>query len=150
MLNPPATFLLLEPPFSAKDLSGFRALAVELFGEYGRQEGAWRLEQMPSALLCLAAVGGQPVAFKAGYAHSRRRFYSWLGGVQGDHRRLGIASELMRLQHDRLRLRGFHVVETRVDAGNDAMAALNLRHGFAAVGSFSQGDSVRTIYEKTL
>ena len=144
------TYRVLEPPFDAEALTRFTQLAAELFGEYAEEEGTWRLENMPRALLCLAVSGAQPVAFKAGYALSQRRFYSWLGGVQGSHRRLGIASELMRRQHHWLRTREFSTVETRVETNNGAMARLNLRHGFVAVGSVSQGDSVRTIYEKTL
>ncbi len=140
----------LEGPFEGDDLKVFSRLAVNAFGDYGRQEGTWRLENMPAPLLCLAFDEDRPVAFKAGYALSSDRFYSWLGAVEEDYRRRGIGSQLMLLQHERLSTSGFRWVETRVEAGNERMAALNRRSGFLEIGSVRQGNTLRTVFEKAL
>ena len=39
------------------------------------------------------------IAYKIGYERSRENFYSWIGGIDPEFRRMGIARELMDRQH---------------------------------------------------
>ena len=67
-----------------------------------------------------------------------------------EYRRAGIARELMRRQHDWLRTRGYSVIETHAIQDNHAMARLNTRSGFVAVGFLTSDGTPRVIYRKTL
>lgn len=110
----------------------------------------WRLENMPCASVFSARCGSKLVGFKAGYAMSQTKYYSWLGGVHEEFRRQGIASELMRLQHEWLRVRGFQVIETSANQENAFMAELNLRQGFIACGIRREPHRVQVLFNKSL
>jgi len=47
------------------------------------------------ALILVAYYEGELAGFKIGYAQSSTQFYSWLGGVHAQYRRLGIAKKLL-------------------------------------------------------
>src|SRR5690606_13159766 len=57
-------------------------------------------------------------------------FYSWLGGVRPDCRKLGIASELMRKQHEDLKEMDYKIVRTKTMNKWRGMLLLNIRTGF--------------------
>lgn len=82
-----------------------------------------------------ALAGARVVGFKLGYAERPRRFYSWLGGVDPDFRRRGIARRLMQEQHGWCRDAGFEVVETVTTNDFRPMLILNLHSGFDVVGT---------------
>ncbi|GAL27803.1 acetyltransferase GNAT family [Vibrio variabilis] len=48
--------------------------------------------------MLIAAHNNKPIAYKIGYELSEAEFYSWLGGVSIDYRKLGIATELREQQ----------------------------------------------------
>ena len=93
-----------------------------------------RLTHVDEPLLCRALVGDELIGFKLGYRRGPTLFYSWLGGVDPDFRRRGIADALSLLQHDTLATRGYRFVETRTRAANAAMLIVNLRAGFMITG----------------
>lgn len=93
-----------------------------------------RLAHVDEPLLCRALAGGGMVGFKLGYRRGDALFYSWLGGVDPDFRRRGIAEALTGLQHETLVRRGYRFVETRTRAANAAMLIVNLRAGFTITG----------------
>lgn len=84
--------------------------------------------------LFVSEAKGRLVAFKVGYQNSATTFFSWLGGVDEDFRRLGLASRLAALQHARCRALGISAIETRTRADNPLMLIVNLRSGFQVVG----------------
>ncbi|WP_447724112.1 N-acetyltransferase family protein [Sphingomonas koreensis] len=93
-----------------------------------------RLKHVDAPLLCRALADGELIAFKLGYRRGGALFYSWLGGVDPDFRRRGIADALGTLQHDTLAASGYRFVETRTRAANAAMLIVNLRAGFVITG----------------
>ena len=93
-----------------------------------------RLAHVHEPLLCRALADGAMIGFKLGYRRGDALFYSWLGGVDPDFRRRGIADALTRLQHETLVRRGYRFVETRTRAANAAMLIVNLRAGFHITG----------------
>jgi len=127
-----------------------QALAVSAFGSYGNTEGDWRFKHMPDFSLFEARAEGKLVGFKVGYAHTRFRYYSWLGAVDSTFRRNGIGRELMNRQHLWLRERGYLSVETSARQSNFGMAQLNLASGFKVVGIRYKGADPDIIYEKPL
>ncbi len=90
------------------------------------------------------------VGFKVGYAATARRYYSWLGGVDPDVRRVGIGVALMERQHRWAEEAGFELVETEVAQNNHAMQQLNERSGFVAAGIRFDQEVPRVIYRKRL
>ncbi|MFJ7736513.1 GNAT family N-acetyltransferase [Lysinibacillus sp. NPDC097287] len=103
-------------------------------------------------LLCLLAVEGQEVVgFKLGYRHPDGVFYSWLGGVLESKRGQGIASQLMKYQHEQLRVLGYKKVRTYGRNTKKAMLIVNIKHGFSIVSTFTdEKGRHKIIFEKSL
>ena len=100
---------------------------------------------------CLAFDGSSQkrkslIGFKIGYEVSSEIFESWRGGVLEGYRRMGIASELMRLQHQWCSGEQFRVIETVANAQNHAMLILNLQHGFGIVNCVQNQKGVLKIH----
>lgn len=126
---------LIEAPFEPLLVEQLAELMRACFGELPSDTFAARVREKPKAVVALATTGGgTPVGFKLGYARDRDTFYSWLGGVAPDHRRAGIASELMRRQHAHVFARGYRAITTSTLQDNTAMLIANLRAGFVVHG----------------
>lgn len=107
-----------------------------------------RLAHVDEPMLCRALVGDELVGFKLGYRRGARLFYSWLGGVDPDFRRRGIADALSALQHDTLAARGYRHVETRTRAANAAMLIVNLRAGFRITGYETDANGIPVVTQR--
>jgi GNAT superfamily N-acetyltransferase len=142
-------YTLHLPPFDPDLIEQLAALCSRVFGPSEIDLG-WRLSQMPDASTFCAASAGRFVGFKAGYAMSQRKYYSWLGGVDPEFRRLGIASALMERQHEWVAQRGYSIVETASNQENRAMAQANLRHGFSVCGVRTEPHRVQILFSKSL
>jgi ribosomal protein S18 acetylase RimI-like enzyme len=140
---------LHSAPFGSNLIEDLAALGLLVFGESDLAL-AWRLSNMPDVSVFCARSQSRLVGFKAGYAMTERRYYSWLGGVHPDFRRRGIASALMDRQHAWLVERGYAVVETAANQENHAMAQANLRHGFSVCGLRTEPHRVQILYAKEL
>jgi len=136
-------------PFGSALIEELAAIGSLVFGE-SDLDLAWRLSHMPEASVFCAGSQGRLVGFKAGYAMTERKYYSWLGGVHPDFRRRGIASVLMDRQHRWLVERGYAVVETAANQENHAMAQANLRRGFSVCGVRTEPHRVQILYSKEL
>lgn len=107
-----------------------------------------RLAQVAEPLLCRALAGGELVGFKLGYRRGGALFYSWLGGVDPDWRRRGIADRLTLLQHEALATAGYRFVETRTRAVNAAMLIVNLRAGFTISGYETDAKGIAVVTQR--
>jgi ribosomal protein S18 acetylase RimI-like enzyme len=145
----PIEFSQEQHPVASLLVVELEALSESIFAVAVGDIG-WRLENMPYASVFSARDDNKLVGFKAGYAMSQSKYYSWLGGVRQDYRRQGIASELMRLQHIWLCEQGFQVIETSANEENITMAAANLRHGFVACGIRREPHRVQVLFNKSL
>src|SRR5262245_27281090 len=92
-------YRLQTAPFQDSLVTELHVLTELVFGRFDREEMRWKLARMPDFALHAAYAGGELVGFKAGYAATHNRYYSWLGGVREDFRRQGIARHLMDAQH---------------------------------------------------
>jgi predicted GNAT superfamily acetyltransferase len=143
-------FRLVQPPFDSTAIEELVGLSSDVFGKSDASYVTWRMSHMPDFSVFCATSDGQLVGFKAGYALSERKYYSWLGGVHPDFRRRGIASELMVRQHRWLVQRGYSIVETAANQDNHAMAQANLRHGFSICGVRTEPQRIQILYSKLL
>jgi GNAT superfamily N-acetyltransferase len=101
--------------------------------------------------LGMASIEDQVIGFKLGYEQDPRQFYSWLGGVVPEYRGLGIASALMKCQHEWCVRQGYEVVQTKTLNRFQDMFILNLRQGFEVTGTQNSRDyGLRIILEKKL
>lgn len=100
--------------------------------------------------ILVAYEGEKPVGIKVGYRLGEDRFYSWIGGVLNEYQGLGIASELIRLQHQWCVEHGVKAVETRTRNDFKKMISLNLAHGFEIVGTLKDTRGLKILLEKVL
>jgi GNAT superfamily N-acetyltransferase len=141
---------LLLPPYDDDVIAMIVQLSAQVFGEADANHIRWRLTRTPDTSIFTVSQSGEPVAFKAGYAVSATKYYSWLGGVRPDHRRRGIASDLMVRQHRWLIARGYLLVETATNQENHVMATVNLQHGFSVCGMRTYSQAVQILFMKSL
>ncbi|MEZ0484463.1 GNAT family N-acetyltransferase [Fibrella aquatica] len=134
-------------------------LLTRIFVNQSREE--WRADLMQKTATyldfqtLLAIDDNQVIGCKLGYAwqpdgQPTTTFYSWLGGVDPAYRGQGVAGELMRLQHEVCRARGYHTVRTHTYNQWRDMLILNLRHDFQIVGTQPGKRGLTIILEKTL
>lgn len=102
-------------------------------------------------LILVASDDDRVVGYKIGYQDRKRRFYSWLGGVDSAFRGRGIASELMRRQHVWCKSQGYTVIRTQTKNKWRDMLILNIRHDFDVVGTYTdERGEPKIILEKRL
>jgi GNAT superfamily N-acetyltransferase len=148
-----------EIPLELKTFTEISNAEADIIGTIGREmiEG-WdqedvlsRLGNAPKVYLQLAYVEGECAGFKLGYEKSNSEFYSWLGGVRTQFRGLGIASDLMRAQHDWCRRQEYQKVSTKTKNRYREMLILNVKHGFDVVGTeVSEGGEIKIAMVKNL
>ncbi|MGI2182568.1 GNAT family N-acetyltransferase [Shewanella oncorhynchi] len=80
--------------------------------------------QGKTCLILVAYVEGELAGFKLGYEQEEAIFYSWLGGVAFDFRRLGLAQSLLEYQETWARRQGYNHIQ--VKTMNRFPAMLNL------------------------
>lgn len=122
-----------------------------IFNSEPNEEAEERLMHQRDLLILMAYDDDQPVAFKVGYRQDPDTFYSWIGGVAAHYRRQGIALELMRHQHEWAKTKGYRFLQTKTLNRWREMLVLNLRNGFAIIGTYVGKDGrLRIILEKEL
>ncbi|MFK7804471.1 MAG: GNAT family N-acetyltransferase [Anaerolineae bacterium] len=122
-------------PLSVLAFEELQALSQVVFDSSDALDSRWRLDNMPDPSGFLARCEGQLVGFKLGYAVTSSRYYSWLGGINPEFRKLGIAQTLMAQQHKWIEKQGYRVIETEVREQNKGMIHLNTVSGFSRIGS---------------
>lgn len=127
------------------------ALYRSIFHSEPNQEARERLSKNEDLLTLMVYDDDVPVAFKIGYRQDPDTFYSWLGGVLSEHRRQGLAAQLMQHQHNWARAQGYRFIQTKTLNRWRDMLVLNLRNGFDVMGTYVGKDGrLRLILEKEL
>ncbi|WP_047982348.1 GNAT family N-acetyltransferase [Ornithinibacillus contaminans] len=125
------------------------ALHTTVFGESDDLPG--RMSEKPNLRIDVAIDDEKLVGYKIGYALNREQFYSWLGGVDPGYRNKGIASELMKQQHEFIRESGYYSVQTKTKNQWRSMLILNIKSGFYIIGTFTDSlGEPKIILEKKL
>ena len=143
---------LLQSPFADNFLGKFVDVSQRAFASTAGKTWinglSWRLSHMPDVTVFTVYSGRKLIGYKAGYASSYDRYYSWLGAVHPDFQRQGVAKDLMSAQHEWLMASRFIHLETQVAKTNSAMSALNLRSGFTVSGEFLKHGNPYLIMER--
>jgi GNAT superfamily N-acetyltransferase len=126
------------PELADAVLDELLVLICTVFPDINQDDARWRMLHMPRGMAFCARGDRQLVGFKLGYATKMNYYYSWLGGVDPQWLRRGVARQLMQQQHEWLRSEGFTTVETGAQEANRAMCELNLASGFVVVGSLDK------------
>jgi GNAT superfamily N-acetyltransferase len=118
---------------------------------YEKAEFLSILESHPHQFHFVAYEENKMVGYKLGFKRSPSRFYSWNGAVTPAYQGLGVASELMRRQHEWCQQQKFKFIETKTSHECAAMISLNLAHGFKIIGTAqTPANLIQVILEKGL
>ncbi|MCM3757136.1 GNAT family N-acetyltransferase [Sporosarcina aquimarina] len=110
-----------------------------------------KAQSKPKILFTIGLERGEVVGYKIGYELNSDCYYSWLGGVNENHRNKGIASKLMYQQHLYLKEKGYKSVQTKTKNNWRNMLILNIRNGFNVIGTYTDNsDELKIILEKSL
>lgn len=132
-----------------EDIALCMPLLQQLFPNKAIETIRTRLDAHPHATALAAIHNGHLFGFKLGYG-TDAAYYSWLGGVDPNYRGLGIASDLMHAQHRIAQSFGYTRIRTKTSESWPDMLSLNIRHGFAIVGSDLTKAPIRLVMEKIL
>ena len=113
----------------------------EFLNPHGPEEYHRRLDDVPHLIL-VASVAEKPVGFKVGYERDSF-FYSWMGGILPDFRRMGIAKALADRQEDWARAKGYDSVTFKTRNAHKGMLIFALKNGFDIVG-FKEKETIAT------
>jgi GNAT superfamily N-acetyltransferase len=126
-------------------------LIKNILGEWDPKWFHGHLKNHKNFHLLIAYVDKKAVGFKLGYELDSFNFYSWLGGVLPEYRDLGIATDLMKAQHEWCRKQGYRKVQTKTVNKYKEMLILNLQNGFEVIGThLSNEGGFKIVLEKTL
>lgn len=90
-----------------------------------------------SFLINVAIHKEKVIGYKIGYELSKVKFCSWIGGVDNHYRNQGVASNLMREQHNALKEKGYSIVQTKTKNKWRNMLILNIKSGFDIIGTYT-------------
>jgi GNAT superfamily N-acetyltransferase len=104
------------------------------FGAADDDRGLRARLETSSALVLIGEVESRPVAFKAGYDRYRDgSWYSWLGGVLPEHRKLGIAAALLARQEAWVAEHGYRRIHVKTRNRFVGMRVMLARSGYQIV-----------------
>jgi ribosomal protein S18 acetylase RimI-like enzyme len=110
-----------------------------------------KMKDKPELLFNIALNGSKVIGYKIGYELDNDTFYSWLGGVDPDYRKHGIASKLMEQQHQYLKENGYKIVQTKTMNRWRNMLILNIKNGFDVMETYTDNKGLhKIILEKKL
>ncbi|MTH54870.1 GNAT family N-acetyltransferase [Bacillus mangrovi] len=126
-----------------KELDAILKLHKEVFGSSDNL--VQKMRSKPNLLIMAAMDGEKVVGYKLGYELDQHTFYSWLGGIDADYRKRGIASRLMEKQHHYLKEKGYTVVQTKTMNKWRSMLVLNIKSGFDIIDVYTDEKGQRKI-----
>ncbi|KON89989.1 hypothetical protein AF332_26310 [Sporosarcina globispora] len=130
-------------------LEGIQELHKTIFGD--GHHLASKMKSKPQLLVLTAMDGEKVIGYKMGYAIDQDTFYSWLGGVDPDYRKSGVASKLMEKQHEYLIEMGYKAVRSKTMNKWRGMLILNIKHGFDVIETYTDEKGLhKIVLEKRL
>jgi predicted GNAT superfamily acetyltransferase len=110
-----------------------------------------KMANKPEVLIDIAMDDSRVIGYKIGYELATHTFYSWLGGVDPEYRKQGIAAELMKRQHQTLKEIGYTVVQTKTMNKWRSMLIFNIKNGFDVINTYTNEKGIhKIILEKKL
>lgn len=130
-------------------LEGILELHREIFGTTDNLID--KMASKPQPLIIIAKLDENVIGYKIGYELDSQTFYSWLGGVSADYRKHGIASRLLKMQHQLLIDKGYRIVRTKTMNKWRGMLMLNIKHGFDVMETYTdENGRHKIVLEKKL
>ena len=130
-------------------LNGILELHRDIFGT--SDDLINKMASKPQLLVITAMNGKKVIGYKIGYELNCYKFYSWLGGVETNFRKYGIASKLMEIQHQYLKENGYKVVQTKTMNKWRNMLVLNIKNGFDVINTYTNEKGLhKIVLEKNL
>ena len=83
---------------------------------------------------------------KIGFQNEPYVFESWRGGVTKEFRGQGIATHLMKLQHQWCKNKNFRKIITVTNTNNTAMMLLNSKHGFEVIQHTTNHRNIQKVH----
>ncbi|MCH4825175.1 GNAT family N-acetyltransferase [Planococcus halocryophilus] len=110
-----------------------------------------KINNEDKVLIVVAINNMKVIGYKIGYQLNDDTFYSWLGGVDINFRKYGIASKLMEKQHQYLIKAGYSVVQTKTMNKWRNMLLLNIKYGFDVIHTYTDEKGLhKIVLEKKL
>lgn len=98
--------------------------------QYGFEEYQKRLSDVKNLIL-VAQIENRLVGFKVGYDRDKdNSFYSWMGGVLPEYRKLKIAQQLADYQENWVKKQGYHSITFKTRNYLKPMLIFSLKNGF--------------------
>ncbi|WP_231514872.1 GNAT family N-acetyltransferase [Oceanobacillus salinisoli] len=142
-------FVIFDSIPEEKVLDGILELHKNIFGT--SDDLINKMESKYQLLIITAMNGTKVIGYKIGYAMDSNKFYSWLGGVDTNYRKNGIASMLMEKQHQYLKGLGYKMVQTKTINKWRNMLILNIKSGFDIIDTYTDEKGLhKIILEKNL
>jgi GNAT superfamily N-acetyltransferase len=138
-------YQLHAAPFPSELIARIPPVYAACFGGSPPGDFISRVQERTGSVLQFALLDGAIIGYKLGYRRNPEVFYSWLGGVLPDHRRCGIARELLQRQHAWCRSHGYRRVRTDTTNAFRGMLLLNIREGFDVIGTFHDAEHGLTL-----
>ncbi|MCP8616188.1 GNAT family N-acetyltransferase [Salirhabdus salicampi] len=130
-------------------LEGILELHKDIFGT--SDDLINKMKSKPNLLVITAKDNKKVIGYKIGYEIDRNKFYSWLGGVDTNYRKYGVASMLMKKQHQYLKDKGYNVVQTKTMNKWRSMLVLNIKNGFDVIDTYIDEKGLhKIVLEKNL
>ncbi|MCF7808416.1 MAG: GNAT family N-acetyltransferase [Candidatus Marinimicrobia bacterium] len=121
-----------------------------IFGEHWISPEKYKKVRHCENLLLVAFEGERPVGFKLGFRKDENTFHSWLGGVQEEFRRQGIAQALLDEQERVVHGMGLKRITFNTYDKFPEMIAFGLKNGYEPIGSEETNQGVKHHYLKLL
>lgn len=110
-----------------------------------------KMVSKPKLLVITAMDDKKVIGYKIGYELNKDKFYSWLGGVDINYRKSGIATKLMENQHLYLKANGYSIVQTKTMNKWRSMLVLNIKSGFDIIETYVDPKGLhKIVLEKSL
>ena len=141
----------IEGTPSAAILGKIALFYASIFSNADTSKFRRKLGNAADIFTVLALEEKRIVGFKLGYRLDPLRFYSWVGGVDKNFRKNGIAGELMKRQHLWCLGRGYKFVRTKTKNIFREMLVLNIKSGFDITEVYKDSrNELKIVLEKDL
>lgn len=121
---------IIIKPGSIEEVVRVSMQIPEFHEPYRHNEYQKRLHNIPH-LIAMAYVENKPIGFKVGYQKEHDgSFYSWMGGILPDFRRMGVARQLADYQEAWAREKGYTKVKMKTRNRLKPMLYFALGNGF--------------------
>ena len=124
----------IESSITEDQATQLKVVFADAFGTPPSESFLERLNEKKDLSILMAHSGDEIIGFKIGYTRFKGIFFSWLGAVLTEHRRQGVARELIRHQHKLCSMRGYKELQTESSGTKEGMLILNLKEGFEVYG----------------